>query len=244
MIADADVMDQSRADVGWIVGATVNVLRRRAVDLLLIGLPFVWLPNVLAPLLPPDLYPLRFATGVPALVYVGGASLVACRELTGGERLDALAALRVGLRRFWTLLLISLISGLMALVGALLLVVPGIFIIVSFMAASSIAVAEDRGSTAALERAWLLSRGSRGRLAALLGIALAIYVLMLVPVLGVGMIVAAVAGMDAVNPIDQFVLGPIVSLLLVSMTTVGSTAAYVNLRTLQEGPIELAETFA
>ncbi|HVN00552.1 MAG TPA: hypothetical protein VMT68_10090 [Caulobacteraceae bacterium] len=237
-------MNAPRADVGWIVRTTINVVRRRAIGLLMIGLPTIWLPSLLAALLPPELAPLRYATGMPALVFFGGASLLAYREITGGERVGGLRALGVGLRRFVTLFLIAMVSGFMAVVGLALLVVPGLFVLAAFMAATTAAVAEDKGSAAAMDRAWLLSRGSRGRLAGLMGIALVAYVLMLVFALLAAAIVSLIGLMDTVLPVDQLVMAPIINMALFSMTTVGATAAYVNLRTLKEGEIDLAEAFA
>ena len=65
MTAAVDRMDEPRADVGWIVGATVNVLRFRALDLALIALPFVLLPNALVGLLPQELANFRLTGGLP-----------------------------------------------------------------------------------------------------------------------------------------------------------------------------------
>jgi hypothetical protein len=237
-------MDTPRADVGWIVGASLNVIRLRALDLALIALPLVWAPNLAAAFLPPELAIFRTTAGLPGLAFFGGASLLAYREMTGGDRVTALGAIAVGLKRYFTLFMINAVSTLMALVASILLVVPGLLVLVSFMTATTAAVAEDKGSTAALERAWRLSRGSRGRLAALLGIAVLAEVVLLLAGAIVIVAVAALGGSDLAAPVGRFVLGPVIVSLLLTITTVGAAATYVNLRTTREGPIDVADAFA
>ena len=245
MTAAVDRMDEPRADVGWIVGATVNVLRLRALDLALIALAFVWLPNALAGSaaartgeLPVD------GPACRRLVFFGGASLIAVQEITGAAHVTALQAMGVGLRRCFTLFMVNAVSTLIAAVGLLLLVGPGIFILVAFMSASTAAVAEHKGSTAALERSWMLSRGSRGRLAGLLGIAVVAYLSLLLAGALIEFVVQLVAGTSWVTPVGQFLIAPAITTLLLTAATVGSAAAYVNLRSLREGPVGVADSVA
>lgn len=244
MTAAVDRMDEPRADVGWIVGATVNVLRLRALDLALIALPFVWLPNALVGLLPQELANFRLTGGLPGLVFFGGASLIAVQEITGAAHVTALQATGVGLRRCFTLFMVNAVSTLIAFGGLLLLVVPGIFVLVAFMSATAVAVAEHKGSTAALERSWMLSRGSRGRLAGLLGIAVVAYLSLLLAGALIEFVVQFVAGTSWVTPVGQFLIAPAITTLLLTATTVGSAAAYVNLRSVREGSLGVADTFA
>lgn len=244
MSAVVEQVERPRADVGWILRTTLNVLRLRALDLALVAVPFVWLPSVVAALLPPELLPLRLSTGIPALVFFGGASLIAYQEIVGAERVTALRAMGVGLRRYFTLFMINAVTTLMALAGFALLVVPGLFVLAAFMSATTIAVAERKGSTAALERSWLLSRGSRGRLAGLLGIAVVAYAILLLIGGLIGVAVQLVAGDQLVTPIGQLLLSPLITTLLLAFTTVGSAAAYVNLRSAREGPVDVADAFA
>jgi hypothetical protein len=144
MTAAVDRMDEPRADVGWIVGATVNVLRLRALDLALIALPFVLLPNALVGLLPQELANFRLTGGLPGLVFFGGASLIAVQEITGAAHVTALQAMGVGLRRCFTLFMVNAVSTLIAAVGLLLLIVPGIFVLVAFMSATAVASRSTR----------------------------------------------------------------------------------------------------
>lgn len=246
MTAAIERMEPPRADVGWIVGATINLLRLRGLDLLLVALPFVWLPALLTALAPPDQSAVfQTAAAFLSVVFFGGGSRIAYQEIVGAGRVTAWGAIKVGLKRYVTLLLINLISTIMALAAGVLLVVPGIFVLVSFMTATTIAVAEDKGSTAALERAWMLSRGSRGRLAGLLGIALVSYLILLLVAAVIGFVAQLFAGgANLLTPVGRYVLAPIITTLLFMVTTVGAAAAYANLRSVKEGPIGVADAFA
>ncbi|MEJ0065894.1 MAG: hypothetical protein WDM85_11080 [Caulobacteraceae bacterium] len=228
--------DEPKLDVGWVVRSTANILRRRAADLLVVAVPFVWLPNILIAFLPDQLNRLQILAGIPGLVFVGGGSLLAYRELTGGERLTGAGAISAGAARFGTMWAIAFISGLATLVGLLLLIVPGVIATVGFMSASTAAMAEGRGSSAALERAWSLGRGSRWRLTALLGLGLLCLVGLLVITMVVGIIMGLVGATDTIEPIVSYAISPIVGVVFTAITTVGSAAAYVNIRTAKEGP--------
>lgn len=82
------------------------------------------------------------------------------------------------------------------------------------------------------------------RLAALLGIVVVAYAVMLLVGGVAGIAIQVVAGDPLMTPFGQFVLAPIVNTLLVALTTVGSTAAYVNLRNAREGAVGVAAAFA
>jgi hypothetical protein len=240
----ADQIEDPRADVGWIVTATLNVMWLRRGDLGLVALVFVWAPNFLAEFLPTEVAAFRALASLPSLVFFGGASLIAYQEMVGEPRITVLGAMAVGLRRFFTLFMINAVSTILAFVGLILLVVPGIFVLAAFMVATAAAVAERKGSTAALERAWNLSRGSRGRLAALVGIAIVAYVLLLLAGGAIGVAIQLLGAGDRAMQVGQFVLAPVIATVLFAYTTVGAAAAYVNLRNVREGPIGVADAFA
>jgi hypothetical protein len=243
MTAAAVTADEARLDVGWVVGATWRVLRTRAVDLLLVALPFLWLPSVITGFAP-DNRPLQLLMGLPALVFTGAGSLITYQELTGALRVNASDATRQGAARFGTLWLVGLITGLITLLGLVLLIVPGVIAGVGLCTASTVVMAENKNSVPAVERAWNLSRGQRWRLTGLAG-------LLLVASLGVlllGVVVGAILGVtgarSAIDRVADFGFGPIAETALAALTTVGTAAAYVGLRKAKEGPAEdIARTF-
>ncbi|HET9249807.1 MAG TPA: hypothetical protein VFP13_07715 [Actinomycetota bacterium] len=73
--------------------------------------------------------------------------------------LDIGESYRYGLARFWSIVLVGVLSALAIAVGFLLLIVPG-FIVLTFLAcAIPVLVIEDRRGREALRRSWDLVRG-------------------------------------------------------------------------------------
>lgn len=66
-----------------------------------------------------------------------------------------------GLRRWWPLFVCMLLMNILAGVGFLLLLVPGIILSLMFAVATPVVVIEDRGPFAALERSTQLTKGNR-----------------------------------------------------------------------------------
>lgn len=243
MTAAAITSSEPRLDIGWVVGATWRVLRTRAVDLILVALPFLWLPGLIAGFAP-DNRPVQLLMNLPGLVFTGGGSLITYQTLTAGLPVTASDATRAAAGRFGTLWLVAIASGLLFVIGLVLLIVPGVIAGVGFCTASAAVMAENKNTGPAMERAWDLSRGQRWRLLALVG-------LLLVAGLGVllaGGIVGAILGLagqqDALDPVFNLGFGPIAETAIAMITTVGTAAAYVGLRKAKEGPAEdIARTF-
>jgi hypothetical protein len=225
----------ARLDMGRVITSTVRTLFRRGVPLLLLGLPFVVLPNVLAAFAPPSLSAINFLTGLPALVFVGGATLIAYRDICGEAPVGVAQAISEGGGRFGSLWVVGLISGVATLVGLLLLIVPGLLITAIWSTASAAVVIEHMTASQALQRAWALSKGSRLRMLGLLAIAL--LAIGLVVFVMVGLIFAATIalGEPIGTKISDFLLAPLTTLGLFQIMTVGSTATYVALRQAREG---------
>jgi hypothetical protein len=243
MTAAAITADEAKLDIGWVVGATWRVLRARAIDLLLVALPFLWLPSLITGFAP-DSRPLQILMNLPAVVFTGGASLITYQELSGGLRVTAGDATRAGAGRFGTLWLVAIASGLIAVVGLILLVVPGVIAAVGFCTASSVVMAENKNSVPAMERAWNLSRGQRWRLTGLAGILVAVFLGVLLIDMLVGVVLGLTGGASTVNAVAEFGVGPITATMGGILTTVGTASAYVGLRTAKEGPAEdIARTF-
>jgi hypothetical protein len=84
------------------------------------------------------------------------------REAAGvfvGRQITVAAAYSFGLARVWSILLVSVLVGLIVGVGFVLLIIPG-FIFLTWLAVSMPAlVVEDRRGTTALARSWELVRG-------------------------------------------------------------------------------------
>jgi hypothetical protein len=243
MTAAAITPSDARLDIGWVIGATWRVLRTRAVDLILVALPFLWLPSLISGLAP-DNRPVQLLMNLPGLVFTGAGSLITYQTLTAGLPVTASDATRAAAGRFGTLWLVALASGLLLIIGLVLLIVPGVIAGVGFCTASAAVMAENKNTTPAMERAWDLSRGQRWRLVGLAGLLLlaSLGVLMIIVI---GSAILGIAGLqDAIDPAVNLGFGPVVETAIAMITTVGIAAAYVGLRKAKEGPAEdIARTF-
>src|ERR1700722_19093770 len=243
MTAATLTADEARLDIGWVVSATLRVLRTRAVDLLLVALPFVWLPSLINGFAP-DNRALQLLMNLPGLVFTGGASLITYQELIGGLPVTASDATRAAVARFGTLWLVGLASGVMTLIGLVLLIVPGVIAALGFCAASTVVMAENKTPVPALERAWNLSRGQRWRLLGLVGLLMIAVLVLLLGFVIIGVIMGLAGVKSAIDPVVDFGVGPIAVVLFTALTTVGTAAAYVGLKRAKEGlGEEIARTF-
>jgi hypothetical protein len=190
---------------------------------------------VLAGFAPPSLSAINFLTGLPALVFVGGATLIAYRDICGETPVGVAQAISEGGGRFGSLWLVGLISGVATLVGLLLLIVPGLLITAILSTASAAVVVEHMPASQALRRARALSKGSRLRMLGLLAIAL-LAIGLIVFVMAALIFAATIAFGEAIGTrISDFLLAPLTTLALFEIMTVGSTAAYAGLRQAHEG---------
>jgi hypothetical protein len=178
------------------------------------------------------------------LVFTGAGSLITYSELAGSPRIGAGEAIRRGGGRFGSLWATAFLSNLGIVPGLLLLIAPGVILMVGWMGASAAVVVEGKTATEGLGRSWQLSRGSRWRLAGLLGIALLGFSALLV-VLTLVVTVLIISFGAGATPMATIILTPIWALIFSVFSTVGSAAAYTGLRIAKEGDAgDVAAVFA
>lgn len=233
-----------RLGVGWVLSATFRVLAKRALDIFIVGAPFVLLPQVLAGFLPPELSRLGVAAGLPGLIFSGGVSLLTYRELTGGPRVGAGDAINRTLGKFGTLWGVGILSGLGIAIGTLLLVVPGVILLVGFMTATTAVMVENLTAYTALDRAWALTKGSRWRIAGLSGLVLLIVVGLYLALFATTGVIVLVEGEGIGLTVAAFIAKPIFTLLVMALTTVFPAAVYTGLRRAEASAGDVAEVFS
>ncbi len=114
-----------------------------------------------------------------SIVCLGALTAVVTQVLDGGQP-RILAAIDVGLRRFFPVVGACGYAGLLVLLGFILLVVPGFVLTTWYFLVVPVCVLERLGPGASLRRSAALSKGERWR----------IFALFLV-IIGVGMVAAA-----------------------------------------------------
>lgn len=123
---------------------------------------------------------------------------------------------------------LSILCGLVEMIGLILLIVPGIIAYVALSVAVPAMVEEGRGITESMERSAALTKGSRWKIFFLLLILVVGYF-----VLAAGLGAASVAAEEAgtLNFVAEAVAGTAAALFMSAMTA----ALYVELRTVKEG---------
>jgi hypothetical protein len=233
--------------IGRVVGGTFRTVSARIAPLLILAIPFVFVPQVLTGFLPKDLERASLLANLPGFIFDGAAVLITYRFLTDGGGASAGEAMREAMGRFGAIWGMNILAGLGMLLGLVLLIVPGIYVGVSWMVALPVLMIEKARVTDSLQRSWRLSQGQRWRLAGLLGImiggGLLALLLMMIPMIVIGV----VSGEGAVDPLTDFLLSPLFVTVVSIFLAVGSAATYVELRRAVEGVAgggEIAEVFS
>lgn len=237
----------SDIDIGRVVRGTFDVVRARLPDLAWLAVAFVFVPTLLTGFLPPKTpYSVSALANLPGLIFDGAAALLAYNHLTSGPALTGSVAMSQAMRKFGALWGLGIISGLATILGLVLLVVPGVILMVGWMASTSVLMIENLKVTESLDRAWKLSAGQRWRLAGLLGITVAGGAGGFLVLIVIMMVVQLAASEALANQALDFVLTPLFVSVLSVFTAVGASAAYVELRTAKEGVVggAVAEIFA
>jgi hypothetical protein len=87
------------------------------------------------------------------------ATVRAAAQATIGDPVDVEASYRYGFRRLWSVILISILVGLIVAAGFVLLIIPGIIFLVFLSTSIPALIVEDRRGTDALGRSWGLVSG-------------------------------------------------------------------------------------
>ncbi|HEX5937783.1 MAG TPA: hypothetical protein VFZ75_08890 [Actinomycetota bacterium] len=88
------------------------------------------------------------------------ATVRAAAQATIGDPVDVEASYRYGFRRLWSVILISILVGLIVGAGFILLIVPGIIFLVFLSASIPALIVENKRGTDALGRSWALVQGN------------------------------------------------------------------------------------
>lgn len=181
------------------------------------------------------LYVVLSSIATAATVFVVSESYLG-RAITAGDALNR-ATPFVG-----RVIMASILFGLLAFIGLILLVVPGVIIVCGLVLTTPALVIEALPSaTAALGRSWSLTRGFRLKL---LGLLFLLGVIMVLPWLAVSMLMGVIGAMAAMGGAGRspmlFVIlgvaiGGLVQFFLYPLSHAALTIAYYDLRVRKEG---------
>lgn len=90
---------------------------------------------------------------------VTGATAWAAAQFYLGDNPSVGRIVKAALSRFGALVLVTILTGVLALAGFILLVIPGIIVVVRLLLASPAVMVEDNSATDAMRRSWRLVKG-------------------------------------------------------------------------------------
>ena len=163
-----------------------------------------------------------FAGGLLQMIIVRTSILT-----LSGRDPDVAGSVAAAMSLILPLIGLSILSGLIFLIGLVLLIVPGIIAYVALIVAVPVMVEERRSIIDCLERSASLTKGSRWRIFLLLLILTVAYVAMAG---GIGVATLAMQA-DSSFPVGDAAIAIVSTLVMSAMTA----ALYVELRTVKEG---------
>jgi hypothetical protein len=215
-------MMPERESAGYLLGETWNLLRVNA-GIALAALGVMTLITVLADLYPDFATPATLASSLVtlALQYETSLALLIHYDLVDG---------RARRRRLWALLGLNLLSGIAILLGLILLILPGAYLLVRWSAAVPALIAEEAGVTESLG---LSAEAVEGRFWHVLGAILVVWT-------------PGVAGMlaSALVPEGERVIESLVMNLCLNLSLVAGWHLAVAIYAGRQNGNRLAEVFA
>ena len=239
--------------VGEIIDATFTVYRRRFGPMFAIALMLVFIPFLISLVggcgldargMTSCTSPIgvlgQIAGSIGTLVAAVAAILVAA-EAYAGVPSDWRRAMRIGLRRILPIIGATIVAAVLISIGFVLVIVPGIFLAVSFAVVWGALIIEGVGPMESIKRSWRLVAGERWRVfgAGLLVIITAIIVFGVVSAV-IGFILSSGLGMS--GGMAGYVVQQVSTLLSIPLTAALGTVIYLDLRVRKEslGMSELA----
>jgi hypothetical protein len=152
------------------------------------------------------------------------ALLRAAAQATIGDPVDVEASYRYGFRRLGSVILLSLLVGLIVAVGFILLFVPGVIFLVFLSASIPVLIVENRRGTEAMSRSWDLVRGHFWHA----------LVVILVAALIVGVVSGIIGAIGGTNWFVRWIFTAIAQILTAPFASLVSVLLYLDLRARSE----------
>jgi hypothetical protein len=152
------------------------------------------------------------------------AILRAAAQATIGDPVDVEASYRYGLKRLWSVILVSILVGLVVAVGFILLVIPGIIFLVFLSVSIPVLIVEGRRGTEAMGRSWNLVKGNFWHA----------FGVIVVAALIVGIISGIIGAIGGHNWAVRWIFTAIAQILTVPFASLVSVLLYLDLRALGE----------
>ena len=227
-----------------LIDAAVVLLRQHYMEIITTSAIFLipafilklFLPDIRAGRLPAGnqlgLFGVGLAVTIVFSIVSSAAVVVVVSDSYLGREVSIGAAVQRVINRIWPVFWTAFLQFLLAMVGTVLFVIPGLLCVAWFFAATVVVVIEGKGTFAALGRSRQLASGSVGRI---LGILFLSLILVLVIEIIAGMALGLIGVLAHAGPAFTTLAGNIASLLIYPFFTVVITLLYYDLRIRKEG---------
>jgi len=252
-------------DVGRVVSSTFRALRNNPVQFLILTLIGSGLPMMLFSLWPLllgmgegiNLYDPTWAEDIewegiliPAIaiytvfilfaIVMYGALVQMSVNALSNRSVKIGESIRTGVRLFFPLLGISILACVGIMIGFVLLIIPGIFLMLGWMLSTQVRVIEGGTVTGALSRSWSLTKGYKRWLLLMLIIftvlGAVIGLVFQIPILFFGNPQTAIInGGSTPFWILNAIASGLAQMVTAALTYVGITATYLEIRRVKEG---------
>ena len=231
--------------VGEIVDATFTVYRRRFGPMFAIAVVLVFIPFLVslaggcsvdaagtATCTSPIGW-LGYFAGAVGSVVAGVAAVLVAAGAYADVPSDWRNAMGIGVRRTVAILLATIVAGVLMAVGFVLLIIPGVFVLVSLAVVWEALIIEGIGPMESIKRSWRLVSGERWRV---FGAGLLVIVLMVIFVGVVSAVIALIlsAGLGVSGGMTGYLVQQVVSLLSIPLSAALGTVIYLDLRVRKE----------
>ena len=239
--------------VGEIVDATFTVYRRRfgpmfAIAVVLVFIPFLVslaggcsLDSAGTTTCTSPIGWLGYLAGIAGSVVAGVAAILVAAGAYADVPSDWRNAMSIGIRRIVEIIVATIVIAVLIGIGFVLLIVPGVFLMVSFVVVWEALIIEGTGPIESIKRSWRLVSGERWRV---FGAGVLVIVLMVIFVGVVSAVIALIlsAGLGVSGGMTGYLVQQVASLLSIPLTAALGTVIYLDLRVRKEslGTAELA----
>ena len=148
-------------------------------------------------------------------------------QATVGDTVDVEASYKWGLRKFGWVLLVSIATGIMVVIGFVLLIVPGVILLTRFAVAIPALVIEDRAGDS-LSRSWKLTKGHFWHVLGTVVVAALIAGV-------VSGIISTIGALAGTSWFTDWIFGSIGEIVVAPFSALVSIVLYLDLRARSEG---------
>ncbi len=210
-------------DVGKVLTDTGDILKKSFATVWIVAL-ILFIPVAILGYFASEGWLINVIYSIASLIaslYMAGTVVRVVQDVEADGRVDATVGDLLGSisAKLWPLLLLSIVTGILIIIGFFFFIIPGIILALMWLVAVPVLVAEDKGVFASMSRSSELTKGNRWRLILLF---IVIYVLLAI-------IFVVIAIFAAITPILGVIIGILVAIVVYPYIAIIIAVTYYEL---------------